>query len=157
MTHPIRTADQADIPGIQAVFRSAVLHMAATHYDAAQRRAWAARADDAGRWEQALREQDLWVAMEGDQVKGFISLTPEGHIDFLYVHADHGRRGVAQALFDALMTEAESRAHPRLTTDASHTARPFFERQGFRVLQRNERELDGVVLENFRMERMLGP
>ena len=156
MPLPIRKADQADIPGIQAVFRSAVLHTTVAHYDTAQRRAWAARADDAGRWEKALREQQVWVAVEGDKVLGFISLAPEGHIGFLYVHAEHGRQGVAQALFLMLLAEAERRGLTRLTTDASHTARPFFERQGFRVLQRNERDLDGVVLENFRMERMLG-
>ena len=151
----IRTAELSDVPAMQDVFRSAVLRTAAAHYDADQRRVWAARAEDADRWQRTIREQQVLVTVDGERVVGFISLTPAGHIDLLHVHADHGRQGVAQALFEALVREAQKRGIQALTTDVSHTARPFFERQGFRAVRTNRRELDGVVLENFRMELVL--
>ena len=46
---------------------------------------------------------------------------------------------------------------PRITTHASRTARPFFERRGYRVLRAQTVVRHGVALENFVMEKWLPP
>lgn len=48
------------------------------------------------------------------------------------------------------------RATPSLTTNASITARPFFERFGFVVLAEQHPVTRGVRLTNYRMEKRLG-
>lgn len=55
----------------------------------------------------------------------------DGLLDMLFVHPDHGGRGVARALVGAVVQEARRRGLRRVHTRASITARPAFERFGF--------------------------
>ena len=49
----------------------------------------------------------------------------------LFVDPDFGRHGVASALLTSVVALARQRALPALTTFASLTSRPVFERHGF--------------------------
>jgi putative acetyltransferase len=55
------------------------------------------------------------------------------------------------------MIEGRARVHghTRLETEASLLAEPFFARHGWRVLQRQEVERDGVKIPNAVMEKRL--
>jgi putative acetyltransferase len=86
---------------------------------------------------------------------GFISLEWDGHIDLLYIHPDFQSRGVASMLLWRLEASAEARGLVRLFTEASITAKPFFERRGFRVIAAQTVLRRGQALANFRMERRL--
>ena len=44
-----------------------------------------------------LFDYDLYIALEGEQVLGFVAYTEE-ELAWLYVHPDHQRRGVGSAL-----------------------------------------------------------
>ena len=87
--------------------------------------------------------------MEGGVIVGIADLGPDGYLDRLYVHRDWQGRGVASALCDALPAAR--------TTHASITARPFFERRGWRVVREQQVERRGVLLTNFVMERSCPP
>lgn len=54
------------------------------------------------------------------------------------------------------MNEARRLGVDGLSVDASITARPFFESQGFHVLAPRVVELRGIKFRNFRMSRRLG-
>jgi putative acetyltransferase len=86
---------------------------------------------------------------------GFAELEPDGHIDRFYVSADRHRCGVGRTLLDALVREANEQGLHRLFTEASITARPFFETRGFVVLAPQVVICRGVEFRNFRMERLL--
>ncbi len=73
----------------------------------------------------------------------------------LFIHTAQQRRAIATALLQRLEEHARSRHLPRLHAAASLTARPFFERRGFRVLAMQTVELRGETLTNFRMEKVL--
>ena len=73
----------------------------------------------------------------------------------LYVHPDLQSQGVASMLLGRLEASAEARGLVRLSTEASITARPFFERRGFRVLAAQDVIRRGQALANFQMERRL--
>ena len=90
------------------------------------------------------------VAVEGEQIVGFADMDETGYLDRLYVAADRQGQGIATALCDAL--EGASSA-PLFTTHASLTARPFFEKRGYRVVRAQEVERRGVRLRNFVMEK----
>jgi putative acetyltransferase len=71
----------------------------------------------------------------------------------------HGRfqgRGVATALLNEVESLARRLCLARIFTEASITARPFFERRGFTVVAPQILEFDGVTFKNFRMEKLLG-
>lgn len=90
-------------------------------------------------------------------VVGFTALDAAGHVDMLYVDPAAARSGVATALLEHVVAAARQRGLRALTTDASVTARPVFERHGFVVVAERRPVRRGVALTNFRMRRELGP
>lgn len=82
-------------------------------------------------------------------------LEPDGHIDHLYCRPDAAGTGVTAALYQALEAAARARGIARLHTEASEPARRFFLKQGFTVVSRNDFEVAGVAIHNWRMEKRL--
>ncbi len=161
----IRSATKADLPAMLEVFVQAIEQTAAKDYSQAQRDAWSASAKNSERWERAMNNQEFWVAVIDGKIVGFISLENKNYVDFLYVHPRYTRRGIAQALYDTLLAtffvELRRRTYAQptsseLCSDVSHTARPFFEKQGFEVIRENKNERNEEVLVNFRMVLRLG-
>ena len=70
------------------------------------------------------------------------------------VHPGSGAR-VARSLYEHVACWAMERGIAHLSADVSITARPFFERAGFRVQKSQEVERHGELLRNFFMERAL--
>lgn len=58
--------------------------------------------------------------------------------------------------YDAIETAARAQGIKRLFTEASELTRRFFERKGFRVLERQDKILRGVPIHNYRMAKTLG-
>ena len=148
----LRPCRPADAPALRALFYGTVHTVCAADYTPAQLDAWAPRRYEAADWERTLFSRTVLAAEERGEILGFGSIGPDGYLDLLYVHRDHQRRGVASALCDAL--EALYPAE-RITVHASVTARPFFEKRGYRVRNAQQVEHRGQVLANFVMEKEL--
>jgi putative acetyltransferase len=147
----LRAATAQDVPALASLYAASVAALAAAHYDADARRAWAAFArDDA--FAGFVLGADTLVALRDGAIAGFAGLRSDGHVVSLYVAPDAARRGVARVLLDALLARARAAGHARLTTDASAVSRPVFERLGFRVVD-DERVLrNGVIFVRHRMQ-----
>jgi putative acetyltransferase len=91
------------------------------------------------------------------EIAGFGELKPDGHIDCFYCHHRWQRRGVGSRIYQGLERAARKSGLARVFTEASLTARPFFERMGFRILKQQTVLCRGVGLTNFAMEKELGP
>ena len=74
------------------------------------------------------------VAEEDGTAVGFVELRRDGHLDMLYLRKDTVGRGVGSRLYRAIEQIAWERGLGRIFTEASITARLFFERHGFRVV-----------------------
>ena len=153
----IRAYAPEDVDACAALFTRAVREGAARDYDAAQGAAWAPDEIDRARWAARLGGRPTWVATVGGGIAGFSDLEPDGHIDMLFVHPDHQGRGVAATLLDWIEARAAEAGIQRLFTEASLTARGFFEKRGFRVIVAQDVPLRGQVLRNYRMEKTLRP
>jgi len=147
----------ADVPLLAEIRLAAIEELTAEDYDQAQRRAWAARADNAEAFGQKLAKGLTLIALIGGGPVGFIALQEGGLIDQLYVHPAAARTGVASALTDAIEKLAAARGVATLATDVSDTAKPFFEKHGYVAQRRNTIDLDGVYLGNTRMTKKLSP
>lgn len=143
--------DECD--ALAALMVASIERLAAADYSAAQIEAWA-RLDKAA-WPGRLQRQRVWVAYQEDQAVGFISLAAGGYIDLLYVSPDWARRGVATRLLATLEQIARQEQILRLITEASLTARPFFESQGFMIETRQRVDVRGKEFVNFLMEKAL--
>ena len=95
------------------------------------------------------------MAEEAGRPVGFAELESNGHIDRVYVAADRQRRGIGRQLLAAVVAEARRAGLARLFTEASITARPFFEAQGFVVLAPQVVTCRGAEFVNYRMERVI--
>lgn len=150
----VRRFASSDAPQIAVVFRTAILDIDPELYTSSQLEAWAARSDAAELAERCASAL-TWVVEVDDVVVGFIACETDGHIDLAFVHPEHQGRGLARILYGAMEAEARGRGWRRLFTEASHAARPFFERAGYRVVARNEVRVGDETLVNWSMEKLL--
>lgn len=149
----IRPYEGSDLDAVMEVFLHSIRKVASRDYDAGQIDAWA-HADRAV-WSRRRLDRPTWVAVIDKTVVGFSDLESGGHIDMLFVRPEFQRMGVAGALLDQVERAAWFQRLTALDTDASITARPFFESRGFRVVQPQVVELRGALLNNFRMQKQL--
>jgi len=142
-----------DAPGTHACFRAAIIGTASADYDAAQIAAWAGPADgDLTAWDARRRAAHTFVAEIGGIVAGFADFRDDGILDMVFVRPEYGGRGLARRLVDTVKREALAAGLTSLTTHASRTARPAFERFGFVVVaEQPNTAVRGVVVPNYRM------
>ncbi len=151
----VRPYAAADLDDLIALFRESVRQLARRDYSPEQILAWAPDEIDREAWALRLAASSTWVATHGNEAAGFVTLEPDGHLDMLYVHAAQQRLGIAGKLVDGLESSARSRGLTRLFTEASITAKPFFERRGFHVVETQRVARRGQKLTNYRMVRPL--
>jgi putative acetyltransferase len=152
----VRPYEASDAEATAALFHDTVRTAAGPGYSAAQRKAWSPEVPDTASWHPRLAGATTMIAEDGTGLAGFMSLRADGYLDMAFVRADRVGTGVAKALYDSLLAQAEHSGIKRLTTDASHLARRFFERQGWHVVREQRQTRGDVELTNFRMERTLG-
>lgn len=107
-------------------------------------------------WKDSLNENITYVAKINDKIVGFSDLTHSGHLDRLFVHKDYLGKGIASALVNMLESEARKLKILEIDTEASITAKPFFERLGYKTICLQTVELKGVKLTNYQMVKKIG-
>ena len=143
MSLTVRPYRPSDCPILAELFYQTVHGVCGRDYTPQQLDAWADGQVDLAAWDASFQAHTTLVAEWDGVIVGFADLADGGYLDRLYVHRDYQRRGIAAALCDGL-------PGARLT-HASLTARPFFERRGWRVEREQQVARHGVNLTNFVM------
>lgn len=151
----IRRATEADIPAICALFRETVLTVNIRDYTPEQVAIWALQADLDFIWLEKISETHFLVALIDGELAGFGSLTAQCNIEMLYTSARHQGKGVAKTLLSELESEARNRCYDWLVADASKTAKPVFERFGYRTVREQVVDLRGSTFTNYKMVKDL--
>lgn len=86
---------------------------------------------------------------ENDIIIGFGDIDKTGYLDRLYVHKNYQRKGVATTICNKL----EQAVQGKIVTQASISARLFFEKRGYKVIKEQQVERQGVILINYVMEK----
>ena len=147
----------SDAPLLAEIFRASIEDLTVDDYDDDQRQAWAAAAEDEAAFGEARAKELTLVATVGGAPVGFASLKGADQVHMMFVHPAVARRGVGAMLYDAIEKLARARGTAKLTVDASDTARPFFERQGFVAMRRNMVQTNGEWLANTTLEKRVLP
>lgn len=150
----VRKYDPADADTTIDIFLRAIREVASKDYSPEQIDAWA-KVDDAEIWAEWRASRPTWLAICEAQPVGFADLKADGCLDMMFVHPDHQGKSVASLLLETVEAAARDQGLRRIFTEASLTARPFFERKGFIVLAAQTVEKRGQILPNFRMEKSL--
>ena len=151
----IRDYKEKDAPEIVRLFYETVRSVNRSDYSKEQVEAWAPEVPAATAWHERMAARKTLVAVDNDEVVGFAELKEDGYLDMFYLRKDIVGRGVGKCLYRAVEHEARSLGIGWISTEASITARPFFERQGFRVVREQVVRRWGVGLTNFVMRKML--
>lgn len=152
----LRAYHPQDARALVDLFYYTVHYSNAQDYTAEQLEAWApARSLRLERWQQKWKQLPPIVATWQGKVAGFAELEPNGHIDCFYVHYAFQGRGVGAALMAYIHEQAEQSGLYHLYAEVSITARPFFEKKGFGVVEEQTVMRAGVGLVNFVMEKSL--
>jgi len=151
----VRPYIPSDLEPVIGLFTETVRRINSRDYSPEQIAAWAPLPPDHAYWRKCLEGVALWVAESDRQIVGFGGLGAEGHVDLLYIDHRFQRRGVARLIYQQVEIEARRNGARRLFTEASITARPFFERMGFKILHEQTVEFRGVDFKNFAMEKVI--
>lgn len=153
----IHRAALPDLPEILDLFETAIKQSCSNDYTPAQIEAWVTSRQIPGRWQTKVENQHFLLARSGQELVGFTSLEDDNYVDVMYVHPNYKGKGVATELLHQLESLAYERGVSKLKSDVSITARPFFEKMGFKVIRKNDNEVRGEVLVNFRMVKKIRP
>jgi putative acetyltransferase len=145
----------ADAPLLAEIFRASVEELTADDYSEAQQQAWAAIAQDEEAFGARLADRLTLIATLDGSPVGFVSLEGPEHLDMLYVHPAVAGQGVGTMLCDAVEKIAAGRGTPRLSVEASDSARDFFGRRGYVPQRRNTVSCRGEWLASTTMEKAL--
>ena len=143
----IRQYRQSDCKELTELFYNTVHTVNAKDYTKEQLNVWATGQVDLEKWDLSLQEHYSVVAVENNVIVGFGDIDKTGYLDCLFVHADHQGKGIATAICDRL----EQFVKKNVTTHASITARPFFEKRGYKVVKEQQVERQGIFLTNYVM------
>lgn len=161
MAYSIRLYRDSDAEQLSQIALAAITAIGSHAYTPEQVRAWSGRHGGAQMYRRRAAEGHIiFVAADSDDVAvAYALLEPDGHLDRLYNHPDHSRRGLASQLLAQAERHARAAGLTRLFTEASELARPAFERAGFSVQHRRDFEIEhdgtAVAIHNYAMEKLL--
>lgn len=145
----IRRYQQSDCKELTELFYNTVHTVNAKDYTKEQLNVWATGKVDLEKWNQSLQEHYSVVAIDDKIIVGFGDIDKTGYLDRLFVHSDYQGKGVATAICNQL----EQAVQGSIITHASITARPFFEKRGYKTIKEQQVERQGIFLINFIMEK----
>jgi putative acetyltransferase len=140
---------------IAEIFYRAIHELAIVAYSPEQVEAWAPTPVNYDHWRWRCEMKRPFVYLVKAQVRGFIELDPDGHIDCHYVHPEFNRQGIGAALLQHALEVARHMGRPTAYVEASHIAKGLYLKNGFEVVRPNEVTCRGVTLQNWIMEKSL--
>lgn len=151
----IREATLEDSKSIRQLFYDTINNVNTGDYNAKQIAIWSESWKDEKKWEEAIRDEYFIVAENETDMLGFASLNEDGYLDYIYVHKDNQRKGVATSLLQELEKHAKEQGLTDIWAHVSLTARPFFKARGFNISKEFNTEFKGQVFRDCEMEKDL--
>ena len=149
--YKIRPLVEGDISEMQQMFRSTVLNVSLRDYTNEEVMDWASCGDDVAHWKDLL-SQNCYIGAfdERDRMAGFSSMNKKGYLHSMFVHKDMQGKGVATQLLEEVEKMAVAYGVTEITSEVSLTARPFFERKGYKVVKSQKCRANKLMLTNFK-------
>ncbi len=149
----IREYNSNDSPFMSKLFYDTVHTVNAKDYTNEQLDAWATGTVDLEEWNRSFLENHTLIAEIDGKIIGFADMDRYGCIDRLFVHKDFQSKGIATALVHELERCAQKAGLFCFETYASITAKPFFEKQGYKVEFENKVIRNGIAFINYKMKK----
>ena len=149
MRYKTRKYTPEDCGTLADLFYNTVHSVNAEDYTEEQLAVWATGRVDLNQWNESFLAHYTLVAVLHEEIVGFGDIDETGYLDRLFVHADYQGKGIGTAICNQL----ELAVKGNITTHASITAKPFFEKRGYSVVREQQVKRQGILLTNFVMEK----
>ena len=152
MDFKIRIAQQSDSAELRDLYKNTVLVVNRRDYSQDEVEDWASCGDDLSNIEEMIKTHYFIVAVNQlSQIVGFSSITPQGYLHSMFIHADFQGKGIATMLLEEIERYAITKGIIQITSEVSLTARPFFEKKGYVVEKEQKRQANKLRWTNFWM------
>lgn len=148
-----RQAEFDDLEEMQKLFVETIKSTCRKDYNKIQIDAWITSVENKERWQSYIAGQYFLIAEIDKKMVGYGSLKNGDYLDFMYVHKEFLRKGIANMIFENLKAKSIALGFDKLTSDVSKTARPFFETKGFKVIRENKIMMKDVEIINYHMSQ----
>lgn len=128
----IRPYRSADCAILAQIYYDTIHTVNAADYTKAQLDAWASGNVDLKVWDEYFLARHSFVAESQETIVGFADMDDSGYLGRLYVHKDYQGKGIGKALCD---TAEKAVDVPKYTLHSSITAKPFYEKLGYRTVE----------------------
>ena len=142
----IRLFRPQDTDQIAQLFHQTVHQINRRDYSSSQCLAWSPEDIYFRDWATVCASRYTFVAEIENAITGFGELEANGHIDCFYCHKDYQRCGVGSQIYQAIEEKAVEFGLKRLFTEASITAKPFFQHLGFVIITEQQVSCRGKLL-----------
>lgn len=148
----IRKAVIEDIAEIKELFQNTVLSVNRTHYTQEEVEDWASCGNNMDKWTNLISSYYFIVVLNQESgITGFACINPDGYLYSMFVDKDFQRQGIASMLLDDIECYARCHRITEIRAEVSLTARPFFEKRGYQVVEEQFRRANQLDLINFKM------
>ncbi|WP_417688526.1 GNAT family N-acetyltransferase [Pseudidiomarina sp.] len=147
----LRRFRDTDADALRRLLTETVRQINQRDYTAAQIAAWAPDNYDRQAWLKRLLQNQPIIAEIDGTIVGFADVQADGYIDHFFCSVTAQGEGVGRVLMEHLLAHE----YPRFYANVSITARPFFERFGFRLVREQQVLIRGETLTNYLMEKLL--
>lgn len=154
--YKFRKATLADIPELREMCQATLRAVNIADYTPEEIEDWASCSDDTSHLADLISNLYFLVALnETGEIIGFTSIRKDGYLHSMFVHKDYQRRGVASFLLSKAEEYATENQIDTITSEVCITAKPFFERKGYSVVEEQKRQANRLCLTNYWMKKEL--
>lgn len=147
----IRKAKIEDLPELQKLFSETIIKTCQNEYSLNQRKVWSNAVKKTEKWEKSLKEEFFIVAESEKIIVGFSSLKNKNHLNLMYIHKDYTRKGIASLLYEHIKAKSIECKVEKLSANVSKTAKPFFEKLGFKTVKQCKNIIENEIVINYNM------
>ncbi len=153
----IREYRPEDCEMIANLFYETIHSVNSKDYTEIQLNAWASRDFDLVKWNNRLSNNYSVIVEKNNIIIGFGDVDCKGYFDHLFTHKDYQGIGVATLISDRIENYTYQNGIHIITTDASITAKPFFEKKEAILFKKNQivEKKRSVIKKNFKMQKLL--
>lgn len=117
---------------------------------------WASCGDSIEHWKEVLSVHNYVAALDQEgHIIGFSSMNTEGYLHSMFVHKDWQHKGVASMLLSEVEKMALGYGVHKISAEVSITARPFFEKHGYKMVKEQKAKANRLYLTNYVMKKEL--
>lgn len=149
----VRAFVKSDLDEILELFYNTIHTINANDYNKKQLDSWAVMKPDKLKWLSSLDSNITYVVELNGKIIGFGDLNAKKYIDRLFTHKDYQGIGVASKILSILENKAKILEYDYVYTEASITAKGFFESRGYKVLESQNKYHNGEIFLNYIMKK----